>query len=414
MFKRILFSSICMLMTAYLSCEHSGKGLNDPDPQVDINRDLSISELKLVESDNKFSFKLFEAINRQEEPGKNLFISPLSVSMALGMTLNGADGTTRDEMESALELAGLSPEEINESYKSLTELLTNLDKDVLMQIANSIWYNNSIQVEQDFVDVNKEYFDAEVTGMDFADPSAPLTINNWVSDKTHGKITKIAPNPISDNIKMFLINAIYFNGSWKYQFDPEDTEDRDFLLSGEQSKTVSMMSREGKVRYFNHDRFLALDLPYGNEKFYMTVILPSVSENIDDIISILNPEDWNTWMSGFHELDDASLYLPKFKLEYKLSLVDVLKSMGMEIAFSGSADFSKITNSTSLFISDVLHKTFVEVNEEGTTAAAVTSVVMTDSLPPSFTVDRPFIFVIREDKTGAIVFMGKILDPEYE
>ena len=381
-------------------------------------RGLTIGEQQLVESSNTFGFKLLNEVVEQDGD-KNIFISPLSVSMALGMTLSGADGDTYEAMKQTLELAGLTEEEINQSYASLIELLRGLDPEVTFEIANSIWYRQGFPTKQSFLDICQQYFDAVVKGLDFDDPAAVDIINNWVNESTNGKIEGIIDPPINPLTVMFLINAIYFKGTWKYKFDEQDTQSSPFYLLDDSEVQCQMMQQEATLAYYKNADFQAVDLPYGNSKYSMTVLLPAQDKNIDELIAELNDSNWNQWMSSLIE-QDVALYLPKFTLEYDLLMNDVLKAMGMEVAFdTGQADFTKMYDADqvglNLFISKVRHKTFVEVNEEGTEAAAVTSVEMTlESVGPGITtmrVDRPFIFVIRENHSGSILFAGKIVEP---
>lgn len=379
-------------------------------------RDLKLAEVNLTTANNTFGLKLFKEIVLDEQD-KNVFISPLSVSMALGMTYNGAAGTTEEAMRNTLEYGDLTNEEINESYRDLTDMLVNLDPSVQFQIANSIWYRRGFQVEQEFMDINQTYFDAEVSGLNFSLPSALITINNWVNQKTNGKITEII-DEIKPEIVMFLINAIYFKGDWTIQFDTAKTQDGDFYLLDGSKKTVRMMTQKNDFAYYSHEDFQAIDLPYGGQAFSMTIFLPDADVNIDDFIAQINDENLSDWIGCLNEIE-LYLSMPKFKLEYDLTLNDVLKALGMEIAFDQSqADFSKISQSLfgeRLYIDEVKHKTFVDVNEEGTEAAAVTSVgIGFTAAPPSMTVDRPFVFVIREKFSNTILFMGKIVEPELE
>ncbi|MFC1951064.1 serpin family protein [Chloroflexota bacterium] len=378
-------------------------------------RGLTIGEQQLVESGNTFGFELLKEVVDQEGD-KNIFISPLSVSMALGMTLNGADGDTYEAMQQTLELAGLTEEQINQSYESLIELLRGLDPDVAFQIANSIWYRQEFAVNQPFLDTCQDYFDAVVEGLDFDDPAAANTINAWVDENTNGKIEEIVEPPIDPLTVMFLINAIYFKGTWKYEFDEGNTQSEPFYLHNDSEVQCQMMQQQATLDYYENDDFQAVDLPYGNGKYSMTVLLPDADKDIDELIAELNDESWNEWTGNLSE-EEVALYLPRFALEYEIKLNDVLKAMGMEVAFSGAADFTKINSSGGLYIEEVKHKTFVEVNEEGTEAAAVTSVEIRLSSVPDYTemiVNRPFIFVIRENHSGSILFAGKIINPTAE
>ncbi len=380
-------------------------------------RELTSVEKALVEADNNFGLKIFREINKAEKD-KNVFISPLSISMALGMTLNGANGETKEAMQTALELAGLSDQQINENYQSLIDLLVGLDPKVKFQIANSIWYRNDFAFKESFININKQYFYAKVAGLDFTNPQSANIINSWVEDNTNGKIKKIV-DQIEPQIVMFLINAIYFKGTWTYEFDKNQTQDDSFHLPDGSEKTVPMMELSRKLAYYESDEFQAVDLPYGDGLFSMTIILPAPHINVNDFLMRLSAENWNLWTGSFSE-KKGTLFFPRFKLEYEKLLKDVLKSLGMAIAFDqDQADFTRMFDKVSdmnLYIDKVKHKSFVEVNEEGTEAAAVTSVeIGMTSVGPgaSFVmrVDRPFIFAIREHHSGTILFIGKIIDP---
>jgi len=386
-----------------------------PDTQQGQSRPLTAMEQSLVASDNAFGFKLFQSVNR-DEAGTSVFISPVSVSMALGMTLNGANGTTRDAMARTLEFSGMSQDDINTTYKSLIAHLIGLDPKVKFQIANSIWYRPDLNVEQSFKDVNKQNFDAEINSIDFSDPSAPKTINGWVDRNTNGKIKEIVPDPIPRDLVMYLINAIYFKGTWTYRFDTSLTRNDFFTLADGSRKPCKMMSQGGEFDYYADDQLQAIDMPYGDAGFSATILLPKAGTNIETFVGQLTQQQWNTWIGRMNKTK-GDIYLPKFKLEYKKKLNDMLIAMGMSIAFTpGAADFRNIDRRGGLFISEVMHKTFVQVDEEGTEAAAVTSVgISRTSIGPSdnfvMRVDRPFMVVIHEHHSGTILFIGKIVEP---
>ncbi len=404
----LIVTITCM---AFMQCSDSS--IN---PDVGIIRDLTTSEVKLKESSNQFGIKLFRKIVENEQ-NKNIFISPLSVSMALGMTYNGADSTTLEAMHETLEYGNLSINEVNESYQSLIKLLTELDPKVIFDIANSIWYREGFSVENDFLTTNQDYFDAIVEALDFNRSDAADIINAWVDENTNGKIEKIVDSPINPLTVMFLINAIYFKGTWTYEFDEENTRDDTFFLPDGSEKKCKMMSHKNDHNYFENEQFQAIDLPYGNAEFSMTIFLPKPGINIDSLIAQFSNDSWNSWISSFSS-QEVNLYLPKFKMEYEISLNNVLCALGMSIAFDpGRADFTKINSNGNLYISKVKHKTFVKVNEEGTEAAAVTSVEITlTSTGSSITmrINRPFVFAIRENHSGTILFIGKIIEPEWE
>lgn len=377
-------------------------------------RPLTSVEQAVVSADNSFGFKLLAAVNK-EDAGKNVFVSPTSVSMALGMTLNGANGATRDSMARTLEFAGLTQKDINSSYKSLITLLTGIDPKVKFQIANSIWYRPDLNVEQAFKDVNKEYFNAEISSINFASPDAPTIINGWVDRNTNGRIKEIVPNPIPREMVMYLINAIYFKGTWTTKFDPANTRDDVFTLPSGGTTPCKLMYLKNKMKVASAGDVQIADLPYGDAGFSMTVVLPKAGTSIDEFAGKLTQAQWALWIAALTE-KEAEIYLPKFTLEYGKKLNDALIAMGMRLAFAPSeADFTNIDKAGGLYISEVQHKTFVQVDEEGTEAAAVTSVgVGRTSIGDNFVmrVDRPFIVVIREQNTGTILFIGKIVQPK--
>jgi len=407
---RLIISALFILLLGY-SCEKTK--VEEPGP-TEIN--LTEKGKILVEADNLFGIKLFKEVLKAEDPEKNVMISPLSVSLALAMTYNGADRDTKEAMEKTLELSGFTVDEINENYKILIDALASVDPKVLMSIANSIWYEQTFEVEQDFLDVNQNYFNAEVSPLDFNDPDAVNTINSWVANKTNDKIMEILDEIPRDAV-MYLINAIYFKGIWNYEFNESDTEEKPFYLSDGTTKDVPMMVQEGSFNYLSNDIMQAVEMPYGAGNYSMIILLPQNNKTLNDIIDELSNENWNRWLSEFYEAEKVQIHLPKFKFEYKDSLNNELINMGMGIAFDSSdADFSKINPTGELYISRVIHKTFIEVNEEGTEAAAVTMVEIIRSAiqETSFFVNQPFIFVIKEKYTNTIIFIGKVMEPEYE
>jgi len=406
---KVLFLLVLVIALLFGSCQ---KEPVSPGPKP---IELDQKSKSLLESDNAFAFEIFREIVETEENNKNIMISPLSISLALAMTYNGADGETREAMENVLHLQGLSTDDINKSYQSLINALLSVDPKVIMEIANSIWYKEGFTVEEEFLNINRTYYDAEVTGLDFTNPASVDIINQWVSDKTHEKIDKIIEviNPLDI---MFLINAIYFKGTWKYEFDKNDTQESPFYdENGDFLKNAQMMTLAGDLNYTYNDLFQAIELPYGQGNYSMIIMLPQSGVSVDSLVNNIDDNIWKTWIDDFYKRTNFRIFIPKFKFEYEKELKDALCQLGMEIAFSDLADFSKINPDYDLLISSVKHKTFIEVNEEGTEAAAVTAVTVgTTSIGPSseFRADHPFIFIIKEKYTGAIMFMGKIAVPE--
>lgn len=370
---------------------------------------------RLLAANTKFGFRLYSELVKKDA-GKNIFVSPTSVAIALAMTYNGAEGATRQAMERALELQGVSREEINQAYAQLKTMLENLDPKVQLQIANSLWARQGVSFTSDFIDRSKRSFAAEVRQLNFNSPSAPATINAWVSDKTKGKIDKIVDQINSDTV-MFLINAIYFKGMWTKKFDAAETVEDAFTLASGAKKQQPMMNQRGKYSYFENDKLQAVSLPYGDKRVQMYVFLPKESSSLGEFHAALTADNWTQWMSQF-KMTEGHIALPRFKVEYEASLLGALGALGMGPAFGRDADFSAMVKPPAkAFIGEVKHKAFAEVNEEGTEAAAVTSVEMrTTSLgPPQRTfemlVNRPFFFAIRDNQTGSVLFMGSITEP---
>jgi serine protease inhibitor len=414
-FARRILSGM-LIAAAVAACRSpSAPGDSDtPEPITALPRALSASEQGLIGASNTFGFNLFGAINKTYA-GRNLFISPLSASMALGMTMNGANGTTLDEMRSTLGYGTSSLADIDAAYRSLIDLLRGLDKRVDFKLANSIWYRAGFPFEASFLQTTRDYFDATVTGLDFAAPSAPATINAWVQTATNGKIPTIVDGPIRDDLVMFLINAIYFKGSWTAQFDKAKTRADQFTTGGGTKVPVTMMERSAPARYGETGGAQVVDLPYGGGAFSMTIVLPPQGRSVDDFVATLDAARWTELTGPLRDATKLHLFMPKFRLEWKEELSAQLKALGMRAAFA-DADFTGMSRSAgrSLVISEVKQKTFVDIYEEGTEAAAVTSVsigVTAAPINPVVRVDRPFIFAIRERLSGTVLFLGKIAQP---
>lgn len=385
-------------------------------PITHLPRDLTAGEQRLVSSGNRFAFALFRVITAQESADSNLFISPLSAGMALGMTVNGAMGATRDSMLHALQLDGLTMDEVNRGYRGVIDLLRGLDSAVAFALANSIWHRNTIRPGQAFLDDVRTWFDADARGLDFTSPAAPQTINEWVNAQTQGKIPSIV-DAIPDSAIMYLINAIYFKGSWTQRFDAALTRDAPFHLRDGGTASVRMMQHKdpAPARYYAGGGVTVVDLPYGGRAYAMTLLLPPTAGGVDSLAAGLTEARWDAWMAGL-DSGDVIVTMPKFTLTFEREMQPFLSALGMGIAFCGSAaDFTRLYPAGSACITRVKHKTFVDVYEEGTEAAAVTSVeIGVTSAPPGplhIVVDRPFVVAIRERLTGTILFLGRVTHP---
>jgi len=366
-----------------------------------------------VRSNTEFAFDIFRKLNAEDE-SESVFISPLSISTALTMTYQGARTSTKEAMAKTLKYTHIDDSALNESYKNLLRHLKQIDKEIALNISNSIWIREGESIEEQFIATNRDVFDAFVTQLDFSREDAADQINQWISDATNKMIEKMLEPPISPNVVMYLINAIYFKGDWTHQFDKNNTLESPFHAGSGITQQAMMMSKNGTVEFGQGDGFKAVRLPYGNEKMAMYCILPDENTNINDFITDLDIERWIAIKESISEQEDVQLRLPRFKLEYGIkNLNDSLKALGMGEAFSKTADFSGIRN--GIFISDVLHKAVIEVNEEGSEAAAVTAVEVAEEEsaavePLTFIADRPFVFIIADDVTGTILFIGKLFD----
>lgn len=370
---------------------------------------------KLVEADQSFSLEMFREVVKQDET-ENIFISPLSISMALGMTLNGAKEETFEEIQHTLNFKDLEMQEINEGYQQLIEDISNADPDVQAEIANSLWNKEGFEINDEFRNALQTYFEAEARELDFSDPEAVDIINGWIAEKTHDKITEML-DEIPASAVMYLINAVYFNGAWKYEFDPEETKERIFNLEDGEQVQVEMMSQRNTYAHYQSDVVQMIDVPYGDSLFTLTLMMPTdantpLNEFIESELTQENLQNWYGQLST----EEVDLILPKVELEYKVTLNEMLQALGMNAAFSDGANFSGINSDPSLQISRILHQTYLKMDEVGTEAAGVTIVefVITSINPntkPVYRFDRPYVMILREQSTGAILFVGKIMNP---
>ena len=357
---------IMALMGACTSDQETPKPLTEAHPII-------LKKAEKVEKDNAFAFDLLQT-TRKHVTEANVFISPLSVSMALNMTLNGAAGVTADEMKTALRETGYTMEDINEYSHSLREALLKVDPSTTIGMANSIWYKQGELVKEPFILANRTHYDAEVKAVDFSSPATLPAINGWCAQKTNDKITKIL-DYIPGNAFMYLINAVYFKGIWVTQFKKSDTKRAPFRKADGTTQEVNMMAQKSTFGYTTDECCQYLEMDYGNKAFSMIVMLPNEGRTTRDVIEQLDNKHWSMIIKGIRPTQ-VSLRMPRFKTECKYGLEKkILPEMGMNVPFTETADFPGITDA-AIFISRVIHKTFVQVDEEGTEAAAVTAVEM--------------------------------------
>jgi serine protease inhibitor len=362
---------------------------------------------EIVSANNTFGFNVFQQL-AEKSMSENIFMSPTSLAMALSMTYNGASGDTQEAIARVLELQGISLEEVNQASAALMERLRNLGEDIHLDMANSLWAREGEEFKADFLKRNEEFYGAKISTLDFSDPRAPSIIDTWVKEKTGGKIGRIMEE-IPGGIILYLINAAYFKGAWAVKFDREYTRERDFtLMDGTKKKVSMMMTGSKEFRHLKGDSFDAVGLPYGDGSVSMYIFVPHRESSLKEFYGELRAGNWDDWMSRFQQ-SELTVVMPRFNLEYEIILNDVLADLGMGVAFdSNAADFSLMC-SGKVWIDEVKQKTFLEVNEEGTETAAATAVRMKKG--PGIYVDRPFFCAIRDNDTGAILFMGSVVEP---
>lgn len=380
----------------------------------------------VIKANNNLGMNIFSRV-AAEETGKNLMISPLSISIAMSMVSNGASGDNIAEMKEVLGFGNMEFPEINSQFAQLIASLVEADKDLVLSIANSVWMDDEFapDVKQDFVDVLTEFYDAAFFTEDFQDEATVGKINSWVSEKTKGKIDKIIEK-IGPNAVMYLINAIYFKAAWTTSFDKNSTYEGAFMLSDGTEATANYMgfsSDQEPPEFYSYSSdwddengYSVVRIPYGRDVFAFYGIVPSYNNKtkIDDFIAQVAANGLDSYLSQLEERE-FPVQLPKFKFKYEKSLVDVFKKLGMEKAFVDGSLMNIAGEPHAPFISDIYHKTFIEVNEEGTEAAAVTVVEVGEkAMPSGFYATRPFVFVIMDDRTGSVLFIGKVENPAAE
>jgi serine protease inhibitor len=396
----------------------SGCGTGNNPGSLEISSDVDFREddyQKIIPLNNQLGWKMLAEVDADENG--NTFISPMSLFMALSMVYNGADGVTKTEISKVLQNEGIDVTELNKANASLMSVLDKDSKKIQLNVANSIWLNESFHFQADFAKNNQDYFNAKIQEIDIFDNQSPKMINDWVKKATNNKIEEIVDTPLDDDLVAALINAIYFKGEWKFEFDKKQTEKRPFYLKDGATKDVPLMRLNEKLAYLETDEFQAVSLPYDAGEMSMNVFLPKENTSLQEFKKTLTTDNWEKWNTEFHE-KEGTIMLPKFQLEYEALLNETLKNLGMTTAFAKGANFTKmIKEPDPLWISKVKQKTFIDVNEEGTEAAAATSVEMKTTSAPvdgpfHMEVNRPFFISITDNETGMVLFIGSISNPQ--
>jgi serpin B len=405
LFVTLMSSSIILI-----SCEKKDANVRSGDSGNLVNITTEGYQQEIIDSANRFAFDLFKPVLADAKGTENIMISPFSITSALSMTLNGAAGETFEAMKKTLGLEGKTLVQINKTYLKLMTEMIPVDKSVVLDIANSVWVDKQLNVKQPFITDLQTFYKGEARDIDVTDPDAVNIVNDWIALKTQDKITEML-DKFDPGAAMLLINAVYFNGKWRYKFDKTDTKEEPFYVTPSDPKTVPMMHQIHNFKAIRNNSFTIVDIPYGQGNYTMVVVLPDKNMTNSDVANSLTLSLWQEWM-GLLADNSVVLSIPRFKYNYKRLLNKDLIDLGMSIAFTTQADFSNISDQ-SLLITKILHQSFIDTNEEGTEAIAATIVEMGTGAaePVDMKIDHPFLYFIRESSTGTIIFMGEVNDP---
>jgi Serine protease inhibitor len=405
LFVTLMSSSIILI-----SCEKKDANVRSGDSGNLVNITTEGYQQEIIDSANRFAFDLFKPVLADAKGTENIMISPFSITSAFSMTLNGAAGETFEAMKKTLGLEGKTLVQINKTYLKLMTEMIPVDKSVVLDIANSVWVDKQLNVKQPFITDLQTFYKGEARDIDVTDPDAVNIVNDWIALKTQDKITEML-DKFDPGAAMLLINAVYFNGKWRYKFDKTDTKEEPFYVTPSDPKTVPMMHQIHNFKAIRNNSFTIVDIPYGQGNYTMVVVLPDKNMTNSDVANSLTLSLWQEWM-GLLADNSVVLSIPRFKYNYKRLLNKDLIDLGMSIAFTTQADFSNISDQ-SLLITKILHQSFIDTNEEGTEATAATIVEMGTGAaePVDMKIDHPFLYFIRESSTGTIIFMGEVNDP---
>jgi serine protease inhibitor len=400
----LLAAATAALLTTGCAERLTGPGRQEP------VRPFTATEQRVSAANTAFGLGLLQELHAAESD-PNLLISPLSASMALGMTLNGAVGSTWDAMRETLGFGEMTEAEINEAYRGLIAQLHARDPKVEFRLANSIWYLQGWAIRQPFLDAARQYFSAQVSALDFASPTAPQTISKWAETATGGRIRDLVQS-IDPLDRVFLVNAVYFKAPWTTPFEPQATRPGPFTRLDGSVVSVPLMMLDRALPHVLDDDVQMVELAYGDTAFSMVVLAPAPGRSMQALVGGLTPARWDELLGRLRP-ERVMLTMPKFRFDYGVTMNDALERLGMGIAFRPFvADFTRMADVADLHISRVKQKAFIDVHELGTEAAAATAVVASvTSMPPELRFDRPFLFAIRERSSGTLLFIGRVGDP---
>ncbi|HZJ79955.1 MAG TPA: serpin family protein [Dysgonamonadaceae bacterium] len=412
--KKITTSLLLLsIVLIFVSCEKSNLDKENKLPEP-MKIQLRGSEASMQKSDQAFAFDFFAKVfdEEQNDNDENFMVSPFSLSMALAMTWNGSAGDTKTAMQNTLGFEDWADEDVNKYFSKLKNAFQETDPSTKLSIANSIWTNQQVKIFPEFISLNKTYYNATVESVDFTNSATVGRINKWAADNTNNLIDKVLEKTKSDDL-MYLLNAIYFKGIWVSEFDVKNTSKMNFTADNGSQVKVDMMHQEANFNYAHDETMQVVELPYGNKSFSMMVLLPKEDKNLEDVAHVLQQSDY--WSNLKREFGNkkVDLFIPKFKTEYSKKLNDVLTDMGMGIAFEADkADFSRMSDRDA-YISFVTQDTYIATDEVGTEAAAVTVVGIVETSAPVtesvvFKADKPFIYMIQENSSGSVLFMGAV------
>ncbi len=414
--KKITTSLLLLsIVLIFVSCEKSNLDKENKLPEP-MKIQLRGSEASMQKSDQAFAFDFFAKVfdEEQNDNDENFMVSPFSLSMALAMTWNGSAGDTKTAMQNTLGFEDWADEDVNKYFSKLKNAFQETDPSTKLSIANSIWTNQQVKIFPEFISLNKTYYNATVESVDFSNSATVDRINKWAADNTNNLIDKVLEKTKPSDL-MYLLNALYFKGIWVSEFDVNNTSKMNFTADNGSQVKVDMMHQEANFNYAHDETMQVVELPYGNESFSMMVLLPKEDKDLEDVAKVLQQSEyWSNLKRGFSK-KSVDLFIPKFKTEYSKKMNDVLTDMGMGIAFeAGRADFSRMCDrDRGAFISFVTQDTYIATDEVGTEAAAVTVVgIVETSMPVTdsvvFKADKPFIYMIQENSSGSILFMGAV------
>ena len=412
--RQVLFTAflakiaIVAILFSFSSCDEEDDPTPTPTPDSPAEIELTEEEEDLIDASNSFTFKIFKKITASDKDA-NVILSPFSVSEDLSMLLNGAVGESQQEIIDALEVSDLSVSELNAAYKSLTNSLLNVDDKISAGIANSIW--TRVPILESFSNTVLNYYNAETYELE----DNVEVINDWIREKTNGMIENGMEN-VNPSSPLYLINALFFKGDWQNKFDKTKTSNRPFTLLNNETVDVPMMIQENSFKISENERVAMLELPYGRGNYVMDILLPKNLSEYKDMFALLNNAFFNDLVQNLRSTK-VTVEFPKFKYQFGDEMSAVLSSLGITKIFTDDANLSNMTNS-SICVDEVWHKAFIETNEDGSSAAAVTIIdtrYTSGSIEPrTFRVDRPFAYVIRETSSNTVLFVGKVINPLLE